>query len=218
VIDRVTVIAIVRPPLHPPAAHHARKAPAGKDRRRPCRPLRLLVYCRAEGKTGRMRAMAVPGSSAAAVAALAAMLAVSPAQAQSAPEPVRIVRQLYAPYIADQLGKGALDLIKPHAAPELRWLIAREEACAKKRQGICNIDADVLTDSQDPQVKSIQTAVRDASGAAMTVRVTFRHVGSAKDTVVDIPFVKAGERWQITDVRGVSTRSSLAAMLRQPVR
>jgi hypothetical protein len=154
------------------------------------------------------------------IAGLAAVAATPAALAQTAadPEPVRIVRQLYAPYIADRLGKGALDLIKPHAAPELRRLIAREEACTKKSQGICNIDFDVLTESQDPQVKSIQTAVRDAADAAMTVRVTFRHTGATKVTVIDIPFVRAGERWLIADVRGVAERTSLVRMLRQPVR
>jgi hypothetical protein len=151
---------------------------------------------------------------------LAVFSAIPAAFAQTAaePDPVRIVRQLYAPYIADQLGKGALDLIKPHAAPELRRLIAREEACMRKSQGICNIDADVLTESQDPQVKSIQIAVRDATDAAMTVRVTFRHAGAAKATVIDIPFVRTGERWLIADVRGVAARTSLVRMLRQPVR
>jgi hypothetical protein len=153
------------------------------------------------------------------IASLAILAEVPAARAQQAePDPVRIVRQLYAPYIADALGKGALDLIKPHAAPELRRLIAREEACMKQTQGICNIDADVLTESQDPQVKSIQTVVRDAKDAALTVRVTFRHVGATRNTVIDIPFVRSGERWLIADVRPVGSRSGLVGMLRQPVR
>ena len=136
------------------------------------------------------------------------------AAAQGEPEPVRIARALYAPYIADQLGKGALDLIKPHAAPELRRLILREEACSKKN-GICNIDVDVLTDSQDPQVRSIQTTVRDARGDAMTVRVSFRHTGARTETVIDIPVVRSGGRWLITDVRRVGG-SGLVAMLKPP--
>jgi hypothetical protein len=132
---------------------------------------------------------------------LAAFIGAAPAIAQPRPdqEPLQIVRALYEPYVASRdTPKGALDLIRPHATADLRRLIEKEDACARRTRGICAIDYDVLVDGQDYKVTRLQVTAQDARPGAMTVRATFRNFDKA--TVVAFPFAVIGGRWQMTDV------------------
>jgi Protein of unknown function (DUF3828) len=142
------------------------------------------------------------------------MLAMPGASGQATPEPVQIVRRLYAPYLKNDSSGGisALDAIKPHAAPALRRLIDRENACMRKQQGICNIDADVLIDGQDWQLSGFQVTTAGQSAERMTVHVAFRNSGRA--TAVEIPFEQSGGRWLISDVVSRPGGTRLTALLK----
>jgi Protein of unknown function (DUF3828) len=133
--------------------------------------------------------------------------------AQTVPEPVQIIRRFYQPYLKDDSagGKSALDVIKPHATPELRRLIAKEESCARKQQGICNIDADVLIDGQDWKLSAFQVTALNVSEGRMTVRAAFRNTG--RPTIVEFPFVKSGGRWLIADVHMQTSGETLTKLL-----
>lgn len=134
--------------------------------------------------------------------ALLAMVVAAPAVAQPQPdqEPLRIVRGIYAPYVADRLppGKGGLDLVRPHATAELQRLIDRENACRKRTGGLCALDHDMLVDAQDFQIRALQVTAEDARPGAMVVRATFRNMG--QPTVVDFPFAIIEGRWQMSDL------------------
>jgi Protein of unknown function (DUF3828) len=134
--------------------------------------------------------------------------------AQTVPEPVQIVRRFYQPYLKDDSagGKSALDVIKPHATPELRRLIAKEETCARKQQGICNIEADVLIDGQDWKLSAFQVTALNVSEDRITVRAAFRNTG--RPTIVEFPFVKSGDRWLITDVHMKTSGETLINLLK----
>lgn len=124
-----------------------------------------------------------------------------PAHAQQLDqEPLRIVRQIYAPYIANRTNvPGALALLKPHAAPELRRLIDREDACVRRSGGgICALDYDVIVDGQDFEIRGLQVAAADARPGAMTARASFRNFG--KPRVVDFSFALTAGEWRLTDI------------------
>ncbi len=150
------------------------------------------------------------------IVAAFALLAATPAQSQPQPdqEPLRIVRALYAPYVADRdtPGQGALDFIRPNATPELQRLIDREAACTRRTQGICAIDYDVLVDGQDYKITRLNVTAQDARPGAMTVRATFRNLG--RPTVVDFPFVLTAGRWLISDVVIKDGNRRLTAILK----
>ncbi len=108
------------------------------------------------------------------MALLLAFAAALPGRRQSAPdqEPLRIVREMYAPYAANRpTAPGALALIRPHAAPELVRLIDRENACVRRSGGgYCALDYDVLVDGQDYEIRGLQVWAVDARPGAMTAR------------------------------------------------
>jgi hypothetical protein len=145
-----------------------------------------------------------------------AALAAMPISAQPQPdqEPVQIVRGLYAPYVANRTapGQGAIDLIRPHATPELQRLIDKEKACTRRNQGICAIDYDMLIDGQDWKLAGLQVTAQDARPGAMVVRASFRNMG--KSTVVDFPFAITGGRWLMSDVIIRDGNRRLTAVLR----
>lgn len=122
------------------------------------------------------------------------------AQPQVDQEPLRIVREFYAPYLAGRStpGKGALDIIRPHASPELSRLIDRETACTKRTGGLCALDFDILVDGQDWKLSGLQITAQDARPGAMVVRAAFRNFNQPK--VVEYSFAILGGRWQVSDV------------------
>jgi hypothetical protein len=128
--------------------------------------------------------------------------AAAPAAAQPQPdqEPLRIVRELYAPYLANRStpGQGAIDLIRPHATPELQRLIDREKACTRRNQGLCALDYDMLVDGQDWRLSSLQITAQEARPGAMVVRASFRNMGKPK--VIEFPFAIMGGRWVMSDL------------------
>jgi hypothetical protein len=151
-----------------------------------------------------------------AVLACLAAGAAFPAAAQPQPdqEPVQIVRALYAPYVANRNtpGQGAIDLIRPHATPELQRLIDKENACTRRTHGICAIDYDVLIDGQDWKLAGLQVTAQDARPGAMVVRASFRNMG--RPTVVEFPFTITGGRWLMSDVIIKDRNRRLTAILK----
>jgi hypothetical protein len=151
-----------------------------------------------------------------AILACFAAFAAAPLAAQPQPdqEPVQIVRGLYAPYLANRNtpGQGAIDLVRPHATPDLQRLIDKEKACTRRTQGLCAIDYDMLVDGQDWKLAGLQVTAQDARPGAMVVRASFRNMGKAK--VVDFPFAITGGRWLMSDVIIKDGNRRLTAVLR----
>jgi hypothetical protein len=134
------------------------------------------------------------------VALVLAVASTGHAQQPVDQEPLRIVRQIYAPYITNRLaaGTGQLDLIRPHATPELQRLIDRENACTRRSRGYCALDYDMIIDGQDWKVTGLQVTAIDARPGAMTARASFRNFNRA--TVVDFSFAMTAGAWKLTDL------------------
>jgi Protein of unknown function (DUF3828) len=136
------------------------------------------------------------------ILALIGANAENPAMAQPQPdqEPLRIVREFYAPYLAGRSapGKDSLDLLRPYASPELARLIDREKACTKRTGGLCALDFDMLVDGQDWKLAGLQVTAQDARPGAMVVRAAFRNFNQPK--AVEYSFSIMGGRWMLSDV------------------
>lgn len=143
-------------------------------------------------------------------AALAAAVSLVPLPvlAQAAPaagqEPKQIVDWIYSE--TQKSGKNpnhnfALMSKKQRARFSKAFLAAwdaAEKRAAKKEEPL--IEADPVTETQDPQVASFTTKVDSQSDKAAQVTATYRY--SAKDAPKSIvyKFVKEGEAWKIDDV------------------
>lgn len=78
---------------------------------------------------------------------------------------------------------------------------AAEKRAAKKEDPL--IEADPVTNSQDPQVLKFATAVDSQTDTAAQVTATFTHVGNPGPTKVTYKFVKEGGAWKIDDFGGM---------------
>jgi hypothetical protein len=91
------------------------------------------------------------------------------------------------------LDKRALE---KYFAPRLADLLVKDAACAIKYQGICNLDFDLLFDSQDPRVTDLEiTAV-----APGKVLVVFTDPVEQKKTQIDFKVERIGGIPKITDI------------------
>jgi hypothetical protein len=83
------------------------------------------------------------------------------------------------------------------------WLRAEKNA----REGYVLIDADPVSNSQDPDIASftVKEEQRDAKRATVAATFTERSAGrrkSALDLTVRYDFLRDGGRWKIDDIRG----------------
>lgn len=136
------------------------------------------------------------------------LLAPLPALAQAAPqEPKAIVDWIYLE--TQKSGKNpdynfALMSKKQRARFSKAFLSAwdgAEKRAAKKEEPL--IEADPVTETQDPQVASFTTKVDSQTEKSAQVTATFRY--SPKDAPKSIvyKFVKEGAAWKIDDVGGM---------------
>lgn len=86
--------------------------------------------------------------------------------------------------------------LEKYFAPGLADLFVKDAACQVKYQGICNLDFDVLFDSQDPRVSDLEiTAV-----APGKVAVVFVDPASGEKTRIEFKVTQVAGAWKIIDV------------------
>lgn len=81
-------------------------------------------------------------------------------------------------------------------APALADLLTRDAACQVKSKGICNLDFDLLFDSQDPRVTDLDVT----STSPGRVSVVYKDPVDDKTTRIDFDVARVGGAWKITDV------------------
>ena len=98
-------------------------------------------------------------------------------------------------------GKGVADqdlaTLERYFAPELASLLLQDVACKAKTQGICNLDFDLLFDSQDPRIADLHVA-RIASGM---VAVEFIDPVTYEKTELEFRLELLAGKWKIIDIR-----------------
>lgn len=119
--------------------------------------------------------------------------------------PMEVVASFYKPYLPDshveyQNIPESLSTISTYATYALRQAIARNEEC-ERRDGICNIDADIIINGQD---YDLTTNVRlEESNPAKDRKVIRAHFTSLRPVVVSYVFIKEHTEWKIDDVEAV---------------
>lgn len=86
--------------------------------------------------------------------------------------------------------------LEKYFAPALADLLVKDAACQVKYQGICNLDFDILFDSQDPRVTDLDVSV----AAPGRVSVVYTDPTDASKTRIDFKVAPVAGAWKITDV------------------
>lgn len=136
--------------------------------------------------------------------ALVALLTalVSPAMAAAADSPSQIVGKLYAPYLADPHAEtddmaSAMDRIRPFATKAFIAAIDKDQACMK-REGICNLDWDVIINGQDWELANFSLDEVWPYAPPVIVTATFRNGQYSQQ--VKYYFIQEGTDWKIDDI------------------
>jgi hypothetical protein len=155
------------------------------------------------------------------LSALPALLALSdlsiahaaPAAKDPANDPLGIVTEIYARVTkgkGDQGGGFVIDTKASRAKYLSKPLIAlwdKADAATPKDE-VGAIDFDPVTNSQDPDVKSVTTATEklDTDKATIAVTLTSHRAErtNAADQVIRFDFVHEGDKWKIDDIRGAT--------------
>ena len=109
-----------------------------------------------------------------------------------------LVRSWYRPYESNTGGPSALRLLRPHASTRLAALIAREERCAAKSGGICNLDFDVIVNGQDWALKNLRVEPEKLEGDRASAMARFTNFDTAQEVVYR--FIRESGRWRLDDV------------------
>ncbi|MGZ5199720.1 MAG: DUF3828 domain-containing protein [Telluria sp.] len=159
------------------------------------------------------------------IAALAISLFIgAPANAAQTETEAKVVADLYKNYAwqamatqPDLFGEGLAGASKAelerYFSSEMARLLVADSACEVRTGEICNLDFDLLFDSQDPRVVDLDVQ-RVASGS---VRVQFKDPVTDKKTVIEFKLALQQGKWRIADIvyRGHPQQSLKSALSRQ---
>lgn len=129
------------------------------------------------------------------------------AAAAKAETEARIVAKLYKDFawqaIAHQHDLFGNDIVQQsrstlekYFTPALADLLLKDVACQVKHQGICNLDADLLFDSQDPRVTDLEVATI----APGRVAVVFKDPTNDEATKIEFVVAQVAGKWKIADI------------------
>jgi hypothetical protein len=86
--------------------------------------------------------------------------------------------------------------LEHYFAPALADLLVKDAACQMHSQGICNLDFDLLFDSQDPRVTDLEVSATSPGHVA----VVYKDPVDGKATRIDFDVARVAGNWKITDV------------------
>ena len=101
--------------------------------------------------------------------------------------------------------------LERYFSPTLAALLVQNAACEVKSQEICNLESDILFDSQDPSITDLEVK-KLASGK---VSVAFTDPVSNKRTRIAFHLSQVAGKWRIADINYGNDRPSLLKTLRQ---
>ncbi|MFK3739965.1 DUF3828 domain-containing protein [Massilia sp. TN1-12] len=87
-------------------------------------------------------------------------------------------------------------VLKRYFTPALTDLLMKDAACQIKYQGICNLDADILFDSQDPRLVDLDVQTVGSG----KVSVTFKDPVTGERTQIDFDMSRVLGTWKIADI------------------
>lgn len=86
--------------------------------------------------------------------------------------------------------------LERYFSPLLAELLVRDAACQIRSQGVCNLDFDLLFDSQDPRVTDLEVTPISTGKVA----VTFKDPVSDERKMVAFRLSRVAKKWKITDI------------------
>jgi hypothetical protein len=101
-----------------------------------------------------------------------------------------------ADLFGDDLSHQGKATLEKYFAPVLAELLVKDAMCQTRYQGICNLDFDLLFDSQDPRVTDLDVKTT----APGRVAVVYKDPVDEKKTQIDFEVARVGGIWKITDV------------------
>ena len=101
-----------------------------------------------------------------------------------------------ADLFGDDLSHQRKETLEQYFSPALADLLVKDAACQTRSQGICNLDFDLLFDSQDPRVTDLDVTTTSPG----RVSVTYKDPVDEKKTQIDFEVARVGRAWKITDV------------------
>jgi len=106
--------------------------------------------------------------------------------------------------------------LERYFTPALADLLVKDVACQIKYQGICNVDVDILFDSQDPRVTDLEVAPI----APGRVAVAFKDPTNDEVTKIEFVVTRIAGKWKIADIiykrAGWSLKKVLSNKIPQP--
>lgn len=118
------------------------------------------------------------------------------ALAQTAGDPVALVRGLYPGY---ERGKP-VTLEKQPFSPRMRKLLAADKAYAKGEVG--RLDFDPIINGQDWKIGDLSVTLVSQAGDKAVVEAKFSNLGDAEDLRYDL--VHSGGRWLIDEIQSMT--------------
>lgn len=138
---------------------------------------------------------------------IALLVLTTPLRAQPAGDPSAIVSKLYNDSIkGTDAAFGLRTSDRKTLSKSLNQLWAKADAVAKKRgDEIGPVDFDVVSMSQDPNIKSYSVTVEKQDDKTTVIAVTFvvgdNNVKSGEKVTVRYDFVRENSRWLIDNIR-----------------
>jgi hypothetical protein len=136
-----------------------------------------------------------------------------------------VVARLYKDYAwqafstqSDLFGEGlggeSKATLQKYLTPDLAKLLVEDTACEIRTRELCNLDFDLLFDSQDPRITDLEVA-RLSPG---NVRVQFKDPVTDKTTRIEYKLVMVSGKWRITDIiYSAHPQPSLKKVLSRPL-
>jgi hypothetical protein len=86
--------------------------------------------------------------------------------------------------------------LERYFTPGLAGLLVKDAACQVKEQGICNLDVDLLFDSQDPRVTDLEVSTVSPGRVA----VVFKDPVNDEKTKIQFKVTQVAGKWKIADI------------------
>ena len=86
--------------------------------------------------------------------------------------------------------------LENYFTPALADLLVKDAACQVKSQGICNLEVDLLFDSQDPRISDLKVETI----APGKVAVVFKDPANDETTKIEFMLARVAGKWRIADI------------------
>ena len=96
----------------------------------------------------------------------------------------------------DDVAHQGKTTLEQYFAPALADLLVKDAVCQIRSRGICNLDFDLLFDSQDPRVTDLEVSTASPGRVA----VVYKDPVDGKATRIEFDVARVAGQWKIADI------------------